>query len=75
MSETKHKMHPNLSPGFFMGWELKAGMRYSEMCLIGDYEAFKAGDFRLNRIKLVPQQELFSDDEVINSTEGLSSVP
>ena len=65
MSDDKHKMHPNLSPGFFLGWEIKSGLRYSEMCLIGDYERFKAGDFGLDRIKTVPDKELFFDDEVI----------
>ena len=65
MSETKHKMHPNSSPGFFLGWEIKAGMRCSGLCLIGDYERFKAGDFALNRIKTVPDKELYWDDEVI----------
>ena len=58
-------MHPNSSPGFFLGWEIKAGMRYSGLCLIGDYERFKAGDFALNRIKTVPDKELYWDDEVI----------
>ena len=44
MDDHKHKMHANSSPGFFLEWEIRAGMRYSEIWVIGDHDRFKAGD-------------------------------
>ena len=43
MDDQKPEMHPNSSPGFPLGWESKAGMRHSGMCIVGNYYRFKAG--------------------------------
>eukprot|EP00973_Karenia_brevis_P049795 6914647-Karenia_brevis.AAC.1 len=62
-------MAPNTVPVIFMGWEIQSGVRYRGDVCVGEWEAFTQKNW--SAVKLLPEQEVYFEDDVKYPFEGL----